>query len=457
MSTTGGNFEHDIFLSYNSKDQQWVTNLAERLESEKTNERQIKVFFDIWDIKPGENIVNRIEDGLTKSRFVAIVLSKNSINAEWPNMEWTIAISSDPSGRKGTVIPIWLGDCDIPSSLKIRNVLYCRNNKEFETSYKKLIAILAEKKLPRGEIQQNLEYHEKFPLDYEDPVSEQLASNLLPMISMPSKIFSGPTDFSSFDIFENLKSLKGIHPTYIVKEKRIYTFWDLNDNFCPFRRILSANAIEIHNSESWLKDKVKEVWLVELLNRALKSHAWNLNLRMDSHKRFFFLPYGGTDRNISWNTGKRKATRTVTASHKRSNGDVFWSHQALRARFILLNEAIFLLLTPSWTFTIDGENPVPSNQMVRLTVKWNTKEFNPSVFYHVRFWSNVLSQSKSKIELQTGGEKCVIDTNPAVIELNAGIYGDQNPIDKVFEIADEEITASDIERDMFIKDEDNNE
>ena len=116
--------QYDVFLSYNNRDRTWVEQLATSIESEQYGSRSLKVFLDELDIIPGKNVIQAIENGLETARYVCPILSENSIDAEWPNMEWSIAISKDPSGSKGTIIPIWLGGCDIPPSLKIRNRPY---------------------------------------------------------------------------------------------------------------------------------------------------------------------------------------------------------------------------------------------------------------------------------------------------------------------------------------------
>ena len=450
--------EYDVFLSYNHGDKEWVEKFASSIESEQFGNRHLKVFRDDWDIVPGHNMIKAMESGLEKSRYVCPILSKNSIDADWPNMEWSIAISSDPSGRKGRVIPIWLGGCEIPPSLKIRYVLYCNNNISFKKSYSKLIAVLKNEKLSRGTKHNNLVndtfYSEQFPIQYEDDVDEQLASNLFPIINIPKVIWHGPTNYSNSEVYEFLeREVTGIFPTFIIKEKKIFCFWDLTDDECPFRNILSADVIDSDNVYAWLKDENKCRWLVELLNKGLKHYCQKLNLRFDSeHKRYYVVPENGQNREIKWHTGKRKATRTVVKKHTRGKSEqVFWSHQTLQAKFTIINEDMFLQLVPGWTFTTNGFESLPSKQIGPLSTKWTTKEHNPSVLYHIRFWSSYLSKESESIILPLGKSTCEIDTTPAVIELNKGLIDDLDPIDKVFEIAHDEIQSTDALREAILE------
>ena len=449
--------KHDIFLSYNHGDEKWVKKFASAIESEQFENRNLKVFLDDWDIVPGHNMIKSMEEGLQTSRYVGVVISKNSVDAEWPNMEWSIAISSDPSGRKGTVIPIWLGECEIQPSLKMRNVLYCHNNISYKKSYSKLISVLKNEKLLRGTKTDPLEntfYSEQFPLRYEDDVNEQLASNMFPIIDIPKIIWSGPTNYSNKEVFDFLRvEVTGILSTFIIKEKKVFCFWDLNDKECPFRDILSANVIESESIYDWIKSEDKNRWLMELLNKGLKNYCWKLLLRFDQeHKRFSFLPENQKDRKIQWHTGKRKATRTVVTKHTRGKSEqVFWSHQTLKAKFTTLDKDIFLQLVPGWNFTMNGIDPLPSDQIGPLSTKWTTNEHNSSVFYHIRFWSSYLSQQSDSITLPLGNSECKIDVTPAVIEISKGLQDDLNPIDKVFERANDEIQDADTLREILVK------
>ena len=188
-------FEHDIFLCHNSANKDWVQTLSTKIESEEYEGRQLKVFFDEWDIRPGTNIVLELEKALSKSRFVGVVLSHEMLKAEWPTMEWTIAVSDDPSGRKGKVVPILLDNCDIPASLKIRNVLFFRNDVEYKKSYPKLISMLMGDLLPRNSYISTTSHQNSaesnFSLQYHDVQNEQLASNLFPVTYFPDTIWSG--------------------------------------------------------------------------------------------------------------------------------------------------------------------------------------------------------------------------------------------------------------------------
>jgi hypothetical protein len=71
-----------VFLSHATDDKHVVEKLARALLS-----RGIDVFYDSWEIRTGESIRQRIEDGISACTHFAIVLSPTSITRPWVNAE----------------------------------------------------------------------------------------------------------------------------------------------------------------------------------------------------------------------------------------------------------------------------------------------------------------------------------------------------------------------------------
>jgi len=97
--------EKDIFLCHSGAQKPWVEILAQRIEAEPYGDRNLAVVFDKWDFPKGENIVTNIEKYIDGARFVGIVVSRAMLQSEWPTLERSIAVWSDPSGARGRVIP----------------------------------------------------------------------------------------------------------------------------------------------------------------------------------------------------------------------------------------------------------------------------------------------------------------------------------------------------------------
>jgi len=447
----------DLFLCHSGTDKSWVEELATRIEEEPGNGKKLRVFFDPWDVTPGQNVVNRLEKAVSKSRFVGVVLSPEMVVAEWPTMEWTIAVYEDPSGRRGKVMPFLLRNCDVPPSLRIRNWLDFRTPEKYERSYRKLVALLRGEPLPRGEQKLNQpllspvgapESYSK-PLHFADMVKEQLVSNLLPIKSYPELIWRSNTSVLFLrDVYSHMSAIyrAEMMPTFTLKENSLLSFWDPSDTNCPFRGLLSASIdARPDQTKTWLRDEEKRYWLVEMLNRSLRHHCKWLGLQSDEkRKRWYFTPDKGGDRIVPWDTGKRRSKRTVVRKYtKKASGEIFWAHLTVIPRFVSLGQNLFLRLEPTWTFTTDGYNLIPPEKRTSISTKWMFDEYNPSLFYHLRFWTFILARGMENIGINTGNSRLEVFGTPATTEMNYGVDGDSLNADKMYEVAETEIPPAD--------------
>jgi hypothetical protein len=113
-------------------DKPWVERLAERIEAEPYQNRFLGVVFDKWDFAKGGNVVVDIEREIDVCCFVGVVVTRAMLGAEWPTMERSIAVWSDPAGTRGRVIPLLRENVSLPASLRIRNWIDFRDEGRFE-------------------------------------------------------------------------------------------------------------------------------------------------------------------------------------------------------------------------------------------------------------------------------------------------------------------------------------
>ena len=139
--------QFDVFLSYQGLDVEFVKKLGTRIETEEVFGRKLSVFFAPWDIKPADNVVSRLNEGLSKARFFVLVLSPEALVAAWPVAEQAAAIYADPSGRLGRVIVAMRRPCSLPPLLRIRNYLNFVKDSNFEIEYERLASTLTGRSL----------------------------------------------------------------------------------------------------------------------------------------------------------------------------------------------------------------------------------------------------------------------------------------------------------------------
>jgi hypothetical protein len=132
---THARFSFDVFLSHNSADKPRVRQIAERLRA-----AGLRVWFDEWVIKPGNDIYLAIEHGLESSRTLVLCLSQTALESDWVGLERSTAMFRDPSNHGRRFIPLLLTNCDLPDTL--RRFQYIDYREESDTAFEELRAAL---------------------------------------------------------------------------------------------------------------------------------------------------------------------------------------------------------------------------------------------------------------------------------------------------------------------------
>jgi TIR domain len=248
-----GSEEAAIFLCHNGANKPWVEALAEQLETVRHNNRYLGVVFDKWDFDKGKNIVLELEKYIDEARFVGIVVSKAMLEAEWPTLERTIAVWSDPSGHKGRVVTLLLENVELPASLRVRNWIDFRDPSKYEEGFSELVGLLTDTPIRRG----RGGFTPSIPatsLGYvaspqviaassgADRVDELLVTNLLPVTELPQIVQSATTTMRKKSDIRQVTECKAI-PPFILREGKLYTFSDLHDINNPLLlKLMKENA-----------------------------------------------------------------------------------------------------------------------------------------------------------------------------------------------------------------------
>jgi hypothetical protein len=107
---------------------------------------QIDVWYDEWELKWGDSIIKKIQEGIIESSFLAIVLSPNSVTSKWVNEELNAALMIQLEKQSVFVLPIMYIDCAVPMFLRDKKYV------DFRVDYEKgLQDILESIKKLRGE------------------------------------------------------------------------------------------------------------------------------------------------------------------------------------------------------------------------------------------------------------------------------------------------------------------
>lgn len=448
--------QHEIFISYNKEDVEFAERLVRRLERDTYNGNKIKCFFAPWDIAPGENIVLRIEEGLTHSKFIVLILSPSWLESDWTKLERAVPVYDDPAGMKGRIIPILRRNCDIPPSIRILRWLDFRTDRNFEREVKKLIARIIGLNF-RSYLEGEKEISEYQPITVDLTVpykkEELIVSNLFQVIQMPKYLNCAKARVKSRnDVWKLFPEGVNLPPFAFNEENQeIYTFSDIINPQQKLIQIISEQSsekmhvIDVINSD-------KSSILIEILNRSMTAYMQNLGMIYDwkyqTKKTYYPLENNMDDsRYATWKVGGREYKRFLVKKTK-SNKD--YVHRSCKALFTIIGDYVFLKILPGWHFTIDGiEKPVNPRRMTSLSSKYMNIERNHSILNDIRFWIFKLSKGKDFIELNLGEDITATTTIiPFFADSDSGIeedyrerlwYEGEPEIDEAEYVDDEEI------------------
>ncbi|MNF70285.1 TIR domain protein [compost metagenome] len=126
---------HGIFLSHTSADKPFVRELKASLESQGVKD----VWLDEAEIMVGDSLTKKIDEGLKKTRYIAVVLSSRSVKSPWVERELEIAINREISTGEVVVLPLLYEKCELPTFLSGKLYADFTSAAEFDESVGKLL------------------------------------------------------------------------------------------------------------------------------------------------------------------------------------------------------------------------------------------------------------------------------------------------------------------------------
>jgi hypothetical protein len=95
----------DCFISHASEDKEAVARpLAHALKG-----RGYEVWFDEFELEPGDSLPRKIDEGLAGSRFGVVVLSEKFFAKNWTKLELDALVARQMVGSERIILPVWHG------------------------------------------------------------------------------------------------------------------------------------------------------------------------------------------------------------------------------------------------------------------------------------------------------------------------------------------------------------
>lgn len=126
-----------VFLSHSHKDKAFVERLARDLHS-----HGIDVWYDGWDLDIGHDLTVKIQEGISGSQYLAVVLSPAAAESAWVEKKWTSALKRELEKRQVVVLPILYQDCQRPLFLATKVYADFRNPEEYDDKLADLVRFL---------------------------------------------------------------------------------------------------------------------------------------------------------------------------------------------------------------------------------------------------------------------------------------------------------------------------
>lgn len=139
-----------IFLSHNSADKPFVRKLASDI-----NKNGHYAWVDMAEIKVGDSLIGKIEEGIMKCDYLGVVLSANSIKSEWVTREVRVALSQEICGKRVKVLPILLEKVQLPLFLMDKRYADFTEEDYYENSLFSILTCLSEGSLDTEGKQRN--------------------------------------------------------------------------------------------------------------------------------------------------------------------------------------------------------------------------------------------------------------------------------------------------------------
>lgn len=247
---------------------------------------------------------------------------------------------------------------------------------------------------------------------------ETVASTLLAVERMPRFVYSAPCTTKESTVSKNLGrfSNSNVMLPFIVRAKRLYTFFDLANKDSPFDEFVDLNDFcEEDAFELWWPDQDKLRWYSDLLNRSLNKLTGRHGLLLDKqHRRYYFPPEDvAQERKVIYFTlTGRKSTLSVARepiTKKTGEGKGFWEHLAVSLRFERVDTNSWCLsIRPERRFTKDGEKPLSPKRTSKKATSRKSRMYNIDVHKEVHFWRDFLSDGNPRIIFDFGSQSIVV-------------------------------------------------
>jgi hypothetical protein len=121
-----------VFVSYAQGDETFAAKLADDLSRSGA-----KVWLDIRNARPGRHWTRSIEQALSESSMMIVILSRRALESAYVAVEWQAYLEA-----YRPVIPVLIEPCDLPGPLRTRRPLDFTRERDYQRVFHQLVTRL---------------------------------------------------------------------------------------------------------------------------------------------------------------------------------------------------------------------------------------------------------------------------------------------------------------------------
>jgi hypothetical protein len=258
---------------------------------------------------------------------------------------------------------------------------------------------------------------------------EQANPNLFPVLELPKEFYSAEAKFSSESQVIAACNMHGPLP-YLLRNGRLIGFAPIAENspLAPAIRLDATASRE--RVADWLATPDRAPFVIDLLDRTLRYHAWKRGMRFDETHRLFYFTRS-KPKSIFWEVGGRRIQQEVTAPLTVWNQTEFgvaaeaqfgWRHRAIRAGFVQVEGRLYVNLKPAWFMTrLDGKTPLTADQVVPLESYFENGGGHEDRLRSLQFWSTVFTKGHRELRMDGG-------RNPIRVRMSCAAVPSHSPL-----------------------------
>jgi hypothetical protein len=138
-------------MCHSSRDKEFAGRLSEDLKKEG-----IRVWIDEAEIKVGDSLIEKIEEGIEEMEYLGVILSPDSVKSNWVTKELNVAMAKEIKRKEVKVLPILYKKCKIPSFLEEKK--YADFTKDYNQGLSELLDRFFSDKKVFKKIEKKYEY-----------------------------------------------------------------------------------------------------------------------------------------------------------------------------------------------------------------------------------------------------------------------------------------------------------